>query len=297
MPFHPAFYLHSTMNCVRKLATIIFLCYGNILAAQNGDLPKGKLFIIGGGDRPPELLRSLLATAAMNKNDYVVVLPMSSAEPDTGYYYFKADLEPFCKNAIVNFNFTRDKVNHKSWLDSLEKAKLIFITGGDQDRFMNAVWNTPVFNAIHKAYANGATIAGTSAGAAVMSKYMITGNQLTDTVYHSTFRKIEHDNIEIKEGLALMTNAVIDQHFVARSRYNRLLSAIARYPLLTCIGIDEATAIIVYQNKVKVSGQSQVIVMRKPEGLTFTKEKLIKLKDLQFSIYTDGDDFTLNNTQ
>lgn len=297
MLFQPAFYLHSIMNFVRKIATIFLLCYGNILVAQNGGLPKGKLFIIGGGDRPPELLRSLLTTAAMNKNDYVVVLPMSSVAPDTGYYYFKADLEPFCKNAIVNFNFTRDKINNKNWLDSLENAKLIFITGGDQDRFMNAVWNTPVYEAIHKAYANGATIAGTSAGAAVMSKHMITGNQLTDTVYHSTFQKIEHENIEIKTGLGLLTNAVIDQHFVARSRYNRLLSAIAKYPLLTCIGIDEATAIIVHQNKVKVSGQSQVIVMRKPEGLTFTKEKLVKLKDLQFSIYTDGDEFTLNNAQ
>lgn len=285
------------MNLLRKIATIFFLCYSYISIAQTGYFAKGKLFIIGGGDRPPALLQSLLATAAMKEKDYVVVLPMSSAAPDTGYYYFKADLEPLCINAIVNFNFTKDKVDNKNWLDSLEKAKLIFITGGDQDRFMKAVWNTPVYNAIHKAYENGATIAGTSAGAAVMSKYMITGNELNDTIYHSTFRKMEQENIEIKPGLGLLVNAVIDQHFVVRSRYNRLLSALAKYPLLTCIGIDEATAIIVYQNNVKVSGQSQVVVMRKPEGLTFTKEKLIKLNDIHFSIYTGGDEFTLNSIQ
>lgn len=285
------------MNVLKNLSTILSLFCSHLLIAQAAGLPKGKLFIIGGGDRPPALLRSLVTTAAMNENDYVIVLPMSSASPDTGYHYFKTDFEPFCKNAIINFNFAKDRVNNKNWLDSLEKAKLIFITGGDQDRFMNAVLNTPVYDAIHKAYNNGATIAGTSAGAAVMSKHMITGTQLTDTVYRSTFRKIEHENIEIKMGLGLISNAVIDQHFVARSRFNRLLSAIAKYPLLTCIGIDEATAIIVYQNKVKVSGESQVIVMRKPEGLAFTKEKLIKLKDLHFSIYTDGDEFTLNNIQ
>lgn len=295
--FKPFFIYIRPMKLQWKIAAIFFLCCSQSLIAQPSGLPKGKLFIIGGGDRPPALLHSLLSTAAMNQNDYVVVLPMSSAAPDSGYYYFKADLEPLCKNVIVNFNFTKDKINNRNWLDSLEKAKLIFITGGDQDRFMNAVGNTPVYDAIHKAYRNGATIAGTSAGAAVMSKHMITGNQLTDTVYRSTFRKIEHDNIEIKTGLGLLTNAIIDQHFVARSRYNRLLSAIARYPLLTCIGIDEATAIIVHQNKVKVSGQSQVIVMRQAEGLAFTKEKLIKLKDLQFSIYTDGDEFTLNSSQ
>lgn len=254
---------------------------------------KGKLFIIGGGDRPPSLLQSLAATAAMAKDDYVIVLPMSSGEPDTSYYYFKADFETVSRNPIINFNFTKERVNDKHWLDSLEKAKLIFITGGDQDRFMNAVLNTPVYNAIHKAYQNGATIAGTSAGAAVMSKYMITGNELTDTVYHSTFRKIVDKNIEIKPGLGLLTDAVIDQHFVARSRYNRLFSAIAKYPKLTCIGIDEATAIIVHRNKVKVSGQSQVIVMDKPGGLAITTGGLIKWKDIRFSIYTDGDEFML----
>ncbi|MEP7377159.1 MAG: cyanophycinase [Chitinophagaceae bacterium] len=286
------------MKPSKNISTLfLILCSLFLTAQSNVTSVKGKLFIIGGGDRPPSLLKSLLATAAMDKKDYVVVLPMSSAEPDTSYFYFKADLGPFCRNAIVNFNFTKEKVNNKSWLDSLEKAKLIFITGGDQDRFMNAVLNTPVYDAIHKAYANGATIAGTSAGAAVMSKYMITGNELTDTVYHATFRKLENENIEIKPGLSLLTNAVIDQHFIVRSRYNRLLSALAKYPLLTCIGIDEATAIIVHQNKIKVSGQSQVVVMRKPEGLTFTKTKLVKLKDIYFSIYTDGDEFTLNSTQ
>lgn len=270
-----------------------FLTVGQQLIAQKPPIPKGKLFIIGGGDRPPDLLRSLVTTAELSVKDYIVVLPMSSGYPDTSYYYFKADIETVCKNPVINFNFTKERIHQKTWLDSLENAKLIFITGGDQDRFMNAVLNTPVFTAIHKAYANGATIAGTSAGAAVMSKYMITGNELSDTVYRSTFRKLQQDNIEIREGLGLLANAVIDQHFVVRSRYNRLLSALSKYPTLACIGIDEATAIIVHQNRVRVVGESQVIVMQKPEGLSFTSSKLIKLKDIQFSLFTDGDEFTL----
>ena len=261
--------------------------------AQKAIAPKGKLFIIGGGDRSA-LTKSMVATAALGVKDYVVVLPMSTESPDTAYYYFKSDIELHCTNAIVNFNFTKEKINKKSWLDSLEHAKLIFITGGDQSRFMNLVLNTAVHKAIKKAYANGATIAGTSAGAAVMSKHMITGNELSDTTYYSTFRKIHHNNIEIKEGLGLLTSAVIDQHFIARSRYNRLLSAIAKYPNYSCIGIDEATAIIVHGNKVKVTGESQVVVMRKPVGLKITSSGLIKWKDIQFSIYTNGDEFTIN---
>lgn len=263
-------------------------------AGQKQPASTGKLFIIGGGDRTPAIMRSLISAAGFKTKDYAVVLPMSSESPDSAFYYFKAGFETVCTNALVNFNFTRDKINSKNWLDSLEHARLIFITGGDQDRFMNSVFNTSVFAAIHKAYANGATIGGTSAGAAVMSKYMITGNQLTDTTYYPTFRKIVHNNIEIKEGLGLLKSAVIDQHFVTRSRYNRLLSALAKYPSLCCIGIDEAAAIIVWGNKVTVAGESQVIVMRRPEQLKITSDGLIKMKDIQFSIYTAGDEFLID---
>ncbi|MGZ5220975.1 MAG: cyanophycinase [Chitinophagaceae bacterium] len=278
-----------------SIIAILFWINGlQVQAQKSSAIPKGKLFIIGGGDRPPALMKALVAEAAMNAKDYVIVLPMSSASPDTSYLYFKADLEPICKNAILNFNFTSDHVNNKNWLDSLEKAKLIFITGGDQDRFMNAVLNTPVYNAIHKAYKNGATVAGTSAGAAVMSKHMITGQQLTDTVYRSTFRKVQDKNIEFKPGLGLLSSAIIDQHFIVRSRYNRLLSALAQFPLLACIGIDEATAIIVHGDKVKVTGESQVIVMQQPDDLKITTGGLIKLKDMKFSIYTNGDEFRIN---
>jgi len=230
----------------------------------------------------------------MKMGDYAVVLPMSSEYPDTSFYYFREDYDPVCKNLIVCFNFTKQTSENKSWLDSLERARLIFITGGDQARFMNIVLNTPIYRAIHKAYKNGATIGGTSAGAAVMSKYMITGNQLTDTSYSSTFPVVHDNNVEIKEGLGLLSSAIIDQHFIVRSRYNRLLSAIAKYPSLPCIGIDEATAIIVRGNKVKVAGESQVIVLKHPEQVKITSRGLIKLKDLQFSIYTEGDEFSIS---
>jgi cyanophycinase len=276
----------STISCL--------LLFHLSLTAQNGAASvKGKLFIIGGGDRSRELMQTLIATAGMKPGDYAVVLPMSSEYPDTSFYYFKEDYDPVCKNLIVCFNFTKQTSSDKNWLDSLEHARLIFITGGDQLRFMNIVLNTPIYQAIHNAYKNGATIGGTSAGAAVMSKHMITGNQLTDTSYSATFPVIHNDNIEIKEGLGLLSSAIIDQHFIVRSRYNRLLSAIAKYPALPCIGIDEAAAIVVRGNKVKVTGESQVIVLKHPEQVQITSKGLIKLKDLQFSIYTEGDEFSI----
>jgi cyanophycinase len=282
------------MKRLFKATTYCLLVFHSSVIAQNGTVSAtGKLFIIGGGDRSKALMQTLISAADMKPQDYTVVLPMSSEYPDTSFFYFKEDYAPVCKNAIVCFNFTKETVNRKSWLDSLEHARLIFITGGDQLRFMNIVLNTPVYMAIHTAFKNGATVGGTSAGAAVMSKYMITGNQLTDTSYSATFPVFHDDNIEIKQGLGLLVSAIIDQHFIVRSRYNRLLSALVKYPSLPCIGIDEATAIIVRGNKVKVTGESQVIVLKHPEQVQITSKGLVKLKDLQFSVYTEGDEFSI----
>ena len=255
---------------------------------------KGKLFIIGGGDRSPELIQTLVSTAQLSAKDYIVVLPMSTEEPDTAYYYIKGELEVACSNRIVNMNFTKKDTSNTKWLDSLQHARLIFITGGDQTRFMNIVLHTPIQRAILKAYNNGATVAGTSAGAAMMSSHMITGNNLLgDTTYHATFKQLRKDNIEIQEGLGLLTSAIVDQHFVVRSRYNRLLSALAKYPGLPCIGIDEATAIIVHGKNVKVAGDSQVIVFSNLKNLRYDAKGHIKFDDLRLSIYTDGDNFHL----
>lgn len=254
----------------------------------------GSLFIIGGGDRPPALVIQMLAAAHLKSSDHIVILTMSSAEPDTSYAYIKADLVPYCKNVIAMLHFTKDNARHKVMLDSLRKAKLIFITGGVQSRFMNIVLHTPIYDVIHEAYQRGSMIAGTSAGAAVMSKEMITGEQIRkDTIYSGTVDRIVKGNIQITEGLGMITTAIIDQHFVVRGRYNRLLSVLNQYPSKTCIGIDEETAILVKGNKAVVMGSNQVIVLKSPTGIEIKPGNIIRMKEARISILTAGDSFTL----
>ena len=267
---------------------VVLVCSTAQVMAQ-----KGNLFIIGGGDRSPELIQSLIKTADLKKKDYMVVLPMSSGEPEASYAAIRKQLTAASPQSIGCLNFTAETVNDKKWLDSLTGAKLIFITGGDQTKFMKAVLNTPVYKAIHQAYQSGATIAGTSAGAAVMSKQMITGKQLLDTVYKETFNKLWVDNIQFEQGLGLLDSAIIDQHFLKRSRFNRLLSALAAYPSYDCIGIDEGTAIIVHQKKITVAGLSQVMRIAEPQNLKSTAKHLLKMDGLKFNLYTAGDQFNL----
>ncbi len=258
----------------------------------NDLLPTGKLFIIGGGSRSADLMKSLITTAQLKEKDYIVILPMSSAEPDSSFYFIYRDLAKVCSNAITNLNFTSQSVNNKSWIDSVRNAKLIFITGGDQNRFMKIVLNTPVHQAIAAAYARGATIAGTSAGAAVMSRHMITGGEFSgDSVRSGSFKKIQYHLVEIKEGLGLIKNAIIDQHFIARSRYNRLLSVLAEYPSYPCVGIDEGTAIIVQGKKITVTGEGQVIKLSLPikRKSSVKPTGLVKMRNVQLDIIVAGD--------
>ncbi|MEP6594404.1 MAG: cyanophycinase [Ginsengibacter sp.] len=280
---------------MRHLVVIYFILFCFHSNCQNLPPAKGKLFIIGGGSRSPALILQMIETANLTRKDHIAILPMATIEPDSSYYYIKSELEKVCDNTIANLNFTPDKLNNQQWLDSLKHSKLIFITGGDQSRFMKLVLKSPVHNAIYLAYKKGSTIAGTSAGAAVMSTHMITGNQLlSDTTYTATFNKLWNNNIEFAEGLGLLDSVIIDQHFIARSRYNRLLSALAKFPDYICLGIDESTAIIVDQNKVTVTGEGQVIKLCCPKRLPITKSNsLIKFQDALLSIYTSGDRFKL----
>ncbi|WP_293313174.1 cyanophycinase [Pedobacter sp. UBA5917] len=273
---------------MKKLFFMLWLVCSSLLAGAQGNA-KGNLFIIGGGDRSDALMKEMLNTASLKTSDYIIVLPMASEVPDVGFGTLSAQLKKLDNRTIRNFNFSKHDVNDKKWIDSLTGAKLIYILGGDQNRFMKSVLNTPVYTAIHKAYQNGATIAGTSAGAAVMSKYMITGKQLLDTVYKETFNKLWDKNIEFAEGMGLLENTIIDQHFLKRNRYNRLISALAAHPDLVCVGIDESTAIIVHGNKATVAGESQVIRLANPKDLKKADKGLLKFKQADFGIFTAGD--------
>jgi len=282
-----------------RIIFISFLMF-SVLSCTNTDesedivnQPKGKLFIIGGGKRPPEMIQELIHIAGVDSAGYIVILPMSSSIPDTAAFY---GIKQFVDQGIENvlaFNFQTIEDMTKPRIDSLKNASLIYITGGDQNRFMEIVSNSPVYNAIHEAYKNGSVIAGTSAGAAVMSKKMITGNEHKYPEYTGNFRTIEAENIEISEGLGLLENAIIDQHFVWRMRMNRLISAVLENSEEVGIGIDESTAILVEGNKATVYGNYQVVLLRHGSSETQYKDGLLGAEDLELNIFLPGNQFNI----
>ena len=255
--------------------------------------PAGKLFIIGGGNRTDAMMNELIDLAGIRSSGYAYILPMASSTPDSAIMWTKEDFDAVGFKKVYGFNFQGGITPPVAQLDSLRNAKLIYISGGDQARFMSVVINTPVMDALHQAYRNGAVIAGTSAGAAVMSKNMITGNQKKHPDTETGFITIESDNVEITEGLGFLTDVIIDQHFIKRQRLNRLVAASIENPDKLCVGIDESTAIIVDGDFATVTGISQVTVIKNPRGIKIIKDGKLGTEGLQLSVYLPGQKFRL----
>jgi cyanophycinase len=111
---------------------------------------KGKLFIIGGGARPESMIQRMIEESSVNRGGYVFILPMASEDADSAIIWSG---EQFKKQGVKvsGYNFKAGIAPEKLWLDSLQKASIIYISGGDQDRFMKAVKGTQVFDAIYEA--------------------------------------------------------------------------------------------------------------------------------------------------
>ena len=271
----------------KYLFFLVFLAF-NFTFSQN---TKGKLFIIGGGSRPDFLVDRMIKEAGLKSGETVAIFPHASEEQDSSFYYAKQQFEKRNLKAL-DCAFKKDEKLSPSKLDSLKTAKLIYIGGGDQVRFMEIINSNPeVKNLLKSAYQNGKMIAGTSAGAAVMSEVMITGNQLKYKDYENTFDNIEIKNVETKQGLGFIKTAVIDQHFVVRSRYNRLLSLIIENPTYKGIGIDEGTAILVKNGEAEVVGRAQVIVFKNPKQSKKLNGDKLGAKGITLDIYLNGEKF------
>lgn len=200
---------------------------------------------VGGGGTTHEIVARTLELAG-GRDAVVVVLPQSSELPDAGDSSVKMWLDAGARKATkIDFKDAGAKA-------ALESASLIWIPGGDQNRFMKAIDGTGLDDVIRARNRAGAVVGGTSAGAAVLSAAMITGE--------ADLQSLASGKTVLAKGLGLWTEGIFDQHFLRRQRNNRLLSAVLDNPKMVGVGIDEATAVILHGNRLEVVGRSAVVV-------------------------------------
>jgi len=243
-----------------KIQTQLLFAVLCLLLSSNNIFTKGHLVIIGGGDKPDYMIRKIVELAG-GENSKIVIVPMASAEPVETAVYQRDQFIEYGAADVSYIYCSREKAETDSVLSLLDNVTGVFFSGGDQNRLTAVLLNTKFLSKIIDIYENGGVISGTSAGAAVMSKIMITGDELKHPDLEQAFITIEKENIKSTEGFGFIDDAIIDQHFVNRKRYNRLISLVLENPDLVGIGIDEATSIILYpENIIEVMGESQVII-------------------------------------
>lgn len=217
----------------------------------------GRLLVIGGNEDKEgscEILRAFVRLAGGGAARIVILTTATELPGEVGGEY-RAIFERLGAQTVrVLYADTREEASSREVTAAIEMASGIFLTGGDQLRLTSILGGSATDREILRAFRRGVIVAGTSAGASAMAGTMIVSGDSADTATRSA--------VSMAQGMGLVEEVVIDQHFAQRGRINRLLSAVAQNPHLLGIGIDEDTAILVTPNgRCEVIGSQSVTIL------------------------------------
>lgn len=252
---------------VLAISAGLFSAYVPAAWAPLAGPPRGYLLIVGGGDTPVEVQARFLSLAGGAGRARVAVFPMASDSGDEEAGEVATELQAMGAEATI-FNLSREDAESENLAQLLEGMSGFWFCGGDQGRLADILRSTAALATIQRRYFEGAIVGGTSAGAAVMSNTMLTGNRHPEPKDDSDLSYAELNRpaigrglVDMAEGFGLLPGTIVDQHFLRRSRQNRLLSAVLEHPGLVGVGIDERTAILVHPDRRwEVLGESYVKV-------------------------------------
>ena len=214
------------------------------------------LIAIGGGEisESPEIMEEIRRVQRRVSNPRMVVLTIATNRPEEAKEKYSKVFRgaDFKHVDFIDVSLREDAFNEKS-IDKVRQADILFFTGGDQLNITSLMGGSPLHDLVHQRHDEGIVIAGSSAGAAMMSSSMITTGESNAAPMVS--------GVKIAPGMNLIDGTIIDTHFSQRGRYGRLLTAVAHYPQAIGIGIDEKTAIIKKNGHMKIVGNGVITII------------------------------------
>ncbi|NJC41023.1 cyanophycinase [Brevundimonas alba] len=252
----------------------------------------GALIAIGGHEDKERDRVILKEVAGRLNGGKLVIATVASHEPEG---YFESYQEAFGALGVTNlvelYVEERSQSSDNPALEALDGAAGVFFSGGDQLRISSQIGDTPIERRIRELHEAGAVIAGTSAGASVMSETML--------VKGASSESYRIGDLHMAPGLGLIRDLIIDQHFAERGRYGRLLGAVAHNPRLLGVGIDEDTAIVVEGRAFRVIGSGAAYVV---DGAETTHsniaearaERALSMFNVCMHVLSSGDRFDLD---
>ena len=257
-------------------------------ARLSANQDRGFIIPIGGGEDRVEgrpIHRRFVELAGGRGAD-IVVIPTASELESTGQDYNRmfrdlgaaqVDFLPISKRADCD---------NPRYLEMLDRASGIFLTGGNQLRLSTILGGTGIARHIRRRNAAGVHVAGTSAGASIMSEHMIAGGGSNSIPAEGA--------VSLAPGLGLTNAVIIDQHFTQRNRLGRLLAASSYNPFLIGLGIDEDTAAFIGPDGAfEVVGSGTVTVVDASE-LTYSsmwdagRGQALSLLGLKVDVMSEG---------
>ncbi|MFL6468497.1 MAG: cyanophycinase [Pyrinomonadaceae bacterium] len=236
-----------SISQVRLLPIVVLLFALPVIAQQ-------RLLVVGGGERPPEAMKKFVEWSGGAKSQ-ILAVTWASGVPDESFESldkgFRAAGAASVAHAAVP---PLDEAKRAKFVEQLSRATGVFFSGGDQNRIMDVLKDEELLRLLKAKYNAGAPFGGTSAGAAVMSDPMMTGE--------ADLKILDGAKVGVRSGLGLLPNVIFDQHFLVRQRHNRLFGLMMVNPKMLGIGIDEDTAVLIEDNrKLTVAGQTQVMMI------------------------------------
>jgi cyanophycinase len=268
----------------------------------NGSMPrliKTAVMAIGGAEdrvRARQILQTFFSRAG-STNARIAVIPSASRQPEVMGRIYRDIFEDMGAKLVEVLNVEDREQGEDPLLQAyLEDCTGVFISGGDQLRLCGLLADTPLMEKLRSQVQQGQiTLAGTSAGAAVIGHHMIAGGGSGESPSRSS--------VDMAVGLGIIPEVIVDQHFHNRNRMVRLISAIATYPSKLGIGIDEDTcAVFEADGSIRVIGKGTVTIVD-PGEVTYTNQpnvegsEPISIHNLRLHILSHGDRYDLRRCQ
>lgn len=257
---------------VRVLAAAaVVMCAAMVPAAQRPESSataapdygpaKGTLVIVGGGNLTGSGISERFVQLAGGPAKKFVIVPTAggnrNGRGEVIAYDEQRIIGPWLKLGLTNVRMlhTHDAkvADTEAFAAALRDADAVWFNGGRQWNIVDSYANTLTYREFHRVLERGGVIGGSSAGATIQGEYLVRG----DTSGPNVMMTAEPNH---QSAFKFLRNTAIDQHINTRDRWDHLIPVIQKFPALLGIGLSEATAIVVTQDRFEVIGAWKVAV-------------------------------------
>lgn len=269
---------------------------------------KGSLVIIGGSERfsQREIWDEIVELGG-GRGAKIAVFPTASGDPmRKGAWVVSALNKSGADAFLVPLAWMKVPVppseltSDPEWVARVRGASGVFFVGGEQERIVRALYDgegeqTPMLESIWHVYREGGVLAGTSAGAAVMSRVMYRD---APSVLETLLGGVKMGQ-EIDRGLGFLDESwFVDQHCLVRGRFARALVAMHDQGFQFGMGVDENTAVVIRRGThAKVIGYKGVLIMDLARAEHDADLGKFNLSNVRLTYLDKGDLFNLDTLE